>query len=154
MGNLMKVQVPETGPLQGDRAWFGGPKSAQIEILQTREPQATSQPAQPIQPGRPNRLCWLAGGSGFPILQDFKLSRFGTSKPCSITLRRSHLWDSHFHQIPHGRTVSIRLCVRRLAPIPAGESQDVTNKIRSYCLLCVSFRIEPQKKMYLDTVRP
>ena len=28
MGNLMKVWVPETGPSQGDRAWFGGHNSA------------------------------------------------------------------------------------------------------------------------------
>ena len=29
---------------------------------------------------------------------------------------------------------SVCLCVRRLAPIPAGESQDVTNKSCSICL--------------------
>ena len=29
---------------------------------------------------------------------------------------------------------SVRVCVRRLAPIPAGESQDVTNKSCSICL--------------------
>ena len=26
--NLMKVSPPETGPSQGDKAWFGGSKSA------------------------------------------------------------------------------------------------------------------------------
>ena len=29
---------------------------------------------------------------------------------------------------------SVRLCARRLTPIPAGESQDVTNKSCSICL--------------------
>ena len=57
--NLTKVWKTETGPLQGGRAWFGYPKSALFENLQNREPLATSQPAQP---GRPNWLCWLAGG--------------------------------------------------------------------------------------------
>ena len=64
----MKVWVPETGPSQGDSAWFGGPKSALFEILQNREPCATSQPAQPIRPVGLDWLCWLAGGTGFPIL--------------------------------------------------------------------------------------
>jgi hypothetical protein len=42
MRNQTKVWKMETGPSQGDRAWFGGPKSALFEILQNREPLATS----------------------------------------------------------------------------------------------------------------
>ena len=52
----------------------------------------------------------------------------GADAPVAPALTRSLMYCSQRHVC-----LSIRLSVRRLAPIPAGESQDVTNKSCSIC---------------------
>ena len=37
MSNQTKVWKTKTGPLQGDKAWSGDPKSALFEILHNKE---------------------------------------------------------------------------------------------------------------------
>ena len=48
-----------------------------------------------------------------------------------IDVQSKILFPTYVH--PFVRS-SVRVCVRRLAPIPADESQDVTNKSCSICL--------------------
>ena len=65
----------------------------------------------------------------------------------AVLLHLKHYFQRHvcLSIRPYVRTY-VRPCVRRLAPIPAGESQDVTNKSCSICLMGDKKALRPARR--------